>query len=122
MVPRFAHAVLPTEPFKDSPGDLTVLGRALQAVLRVATSITVVRYFGPNEELGIALLLSAFDGDALSLARTALADTPPSDGGRAAEGASVSVRTGASVVRRARMHNSPARRRRSIMLPASPRD
>ena len=38
-----------------------------------------------------------------------------------AEGASVSVR-GVSVVRRARMHNSPARRRRSIMLPASPRD
>jgi len=44
------------------------------------------------------------------------------EGGRAAEGASVSVRAGASVVRRARMHNSPERRRRSIMLPASPRD
>ena len=69
-----------TEPLKDGPGDLTVLGRELQAVLRVATVITVARYFGPNEELGIALLLSAFDGDALSLARTALADTSPSDG------------------------------------------
>ena len=68
-----------TETLKDGPGDLTVLGRALQAVLRVATAITVARYFGPNEELGNALLLSAFDGDALSLARTALADTPPSD-------------------------------------------
>jgi hypothetical protein len=69
-----------TETLKDGPGDLTVLGRALQAVLKVATAITVERYFGPNEELGIALLLSAFDGDALSLARTTLADTPPSDG------------------------------------------
>jgi hypothetical protein len=69
-----------TETFKDGPGDLPVLGRALQAVLRVATAITVARYFGPNEELGNALLLSAFDGDALSLTRTALADTPPSDG------------------------------------------
>ena len=68
-----------TETFKDGPGDLPVLGRALQAVLRVATAITVARYFGPNEELGNALLLSAFDGDALSLTRTALADTPPSD-------------------------------------------
>ena len=68
-----------TETLKDGPGDLTVLGRAIQAVLRVATAITVARYFGPNEELGIALLLSAFDGDALSLARTALADTSPSD-------------------------------------------
>ncbi len=69
-----------TETLKDGPGDLTVLGRTLQAVLRVATAITVAHYFGPNEELGIALLLSTFDGDALSLARTALADTPPSDG------------------------------------------
>ncbi len=67
-----------TEMLKDGPGDLTVLGQALQAVLRVATAITVTRYFGPNEELGIALLLSVFDGDALSLARTSLADTPPS--------------------------------------------
>ncbi len=111
-----------TEAFKDGPVDLTVLARALQMVLRLATAIMVGRHYGPNEELGLARFHSAFDGDALSLARTALADTPPSDGGRAAEGASVSVRTGASVVRRARMHNSPARRRRSIMLPASPRD
>jgi hypothetical protein len=69
-----------TETLKDCPGDLTVLGRTLQAVLRVATAITVTPYFGPNEELGIAFLLSVFDGDALSLARTALADTTPSDG------------------------------------------
>ncbi len=69
-----------TETLRDGPGDLTVLGRALQTVLRAATAITVAPYFGPNEELGIVLLLSAFDGDALSLAHTALADTPPSDG------------------------------------------
>lgn len=46
----------------------------------MATAITVARYFGPNEELGVAFLLSAFDGDALSLARTALTDAPLSDG------------------------------------------
>ncbi len=37
-------------------------------------------YYGPNEELGLALFLGAFDDDAVGLARTALADTPPSDG------------------------------------------
>lgn len=74
----FKHT--PTEPLKDGPGDITVLARALQAALRVATAITVSRTYGPNEELGIALFHSAFDGDALSLARTALADTAPSDG------------------------------------------
>ena len=45
-----------TETFKDGPGDLPVLGRALQAVLRVATAITVARYFGPNEERGLWIL------------------------------------------------------------------
>jgi hypothetical protein len=73
----FKHTL--TEPLKDGPGDITVLARALQAALRVATAITVSHTYGPNEELGIALFHSAFDGDALSLAHTAFADTPPSD-------------------------------------------
>ena len=73
----FKHT--PTELLKDGPCDITVLARALQAALRVATVITVSRTYGPNEELGIALFHSVFDGDALSLARTALADTSPSD-------------------------------------------
>ena len=73
----FKHTL--TEPFKDGPGDITVLVRALQAALRVATAITVSRTYGPNEELGIALFHSAFDGDPLSLAHTASADTAPSD-------------------------------------------
>ena len=70
----------PTEAFKDGPGDLTVLARSLQTVLRLATVIMVDRHYGPNEELGLALVHSAFDGDALSLSRKAFADTPPSDG------------------------------------------
>ena len=36
--------------------------------------------YGTNEDIGVALLCSAFEGDALNLARTALSDTPPSDG------------------------------------------
>jgi hypothetical protein len=69
----------PAEMLKDGPGDITVLGQEIQAALRVATAIMATLYYGPNEELGVAHFHSAFDGDTLSLARTALADTPPSD-------------------------------------------
>jgi hypothetical protein len=51
----------------------------LERGLKLATTITVARYYGDNEELGMAYLLSVFTGDAASLASTALADTPPSD-------------------------------------------
>jgi hypothetical protein len=40
----------------------------------------VARYYGPNEDLGLANFLGVFEGDALGLARTTLTDTPPSDG------------------------------------------
>jgi hypothetical protein len=40
----------------------------------------VARYYGPNEDLGLAHFLGDFEGDTLGLARTALTDTPPSDG------------------------------------------
>ena len=69
-----------TETLKDGPGDLTVMAKALQAALKVATTITTSRTYGTNEDIGEALWYSAFDGDALALARTALSDTPPSDG------------------------------------------
>ena len=68
----------PGETFKDGPGGLAVLARLFDAVLRVATTGTVARYYGPNEELGLALFLGAFDGDTVGLAHTVLADTPPS--------------------------------------------
>ena len=51
----------------------------LERCLKLATTITVARYYGDNEELGMAYLLSVFTGDAAGLAHTALADTPPSD-------------------------------------------
>ena len=70
----------PTEPPKDGPGDITVMAKAIQAALKVATAITTSRTYGTNEDIGVALLCSAFDGDALNLVRTALSDTPPSDG------------------------------------------
>ena len=55
----------PTEPLKDGPGDITVMAKALQAALKVATAITTSRTYGTNEDIGVALLCSAFDGDAL---------------------------------------------------------
>jgi hypothetical protein len=68
-----------TEPLKDGPGDITVMVKALQAVLKVATAVTTSRAYGNNEDIGEALLCSAFADDALGLARTVLSDTPPSD-------------------------------------------
>jgi hypothetical protein len=69
-----------TEQLKDCPGDITVLAKALQAALKVATAITTSRTYGTNEDICVALLCSVFDGVALNLACTALSDTPPSDG------------------------------------------
>jgi hypothetical protein len=69
----------PVEPFKTGPGDIMVFADMLERCLKLATTITVARYYGDNEELGMAYFLSVFTGDAASLARTALADTPPSD-------------------------------------------
>jgi hypothetical protein len=57
-----------------------VLAKELQAALKLATVITTLRTYGTNEDIGVALLCSAFDGDALNLAHTTLSDTPPSDG------------------------------------------
>jgi len=70
----------PTETFKDGPGDIMVMAKAMQAGLKVATMITTSRTFGPQEDIGVALLCAAFDGDALNMVRTALSDTPQSDG------------------------------------------
>jgi len=38
-----------------------------------------IRFFGTQEDLGVACILSAFAGDAVAIARNAIADTPPSD-------------------------------------------
>ena len=54
-----------TEPFKDGPGDITVMAKALQAALKVTTTITTSITYGTQEDIGVALLCSAFDGDAL---------------------------------------------------------
>ncbi len=67
------------ETFKEGPGDLGVFARLFDAALRVATTCMVGRLYGPSEDLGLANFLGAFEGDALALDRTALADTAASD-------------------------------------------
>jgi hypothetical protein len=68
------------EPFSEGPGDIMVFADMLErSSLNLATTITVARYYSDNEELGMAYFLSVFTGDAASLARTSLADTPLSD-------------------------------------------
>jgi hypothetical protein len=69
----------PVEPFKAGPGDIMVFADMLERCLNLSTTITVARYYGDNEELGMAYFLSVFTGDTASLARTALADAPLSD-------------------------------------------
>jgi hypothetical protein len=60
--------------FKDGPGGLAEFTCLFDAVLQIATTGMVSRYYGPNEDLGLANFLGAFEGDALGLARTALTD------------------------------------------------
>ena len=76
---RVGFKASPGETFKDGPGGLGVFARLFDAVLRIATTGMVGRYYGANEDLGLANFLGAFEGDALGLARTALADTPASE-------------------------------------------
>ena len=56
-----------------------MFARLFDAVLRVATTCMVGRFYRLSEDLGLTNFLGAFEGDALALARTALADTPASD-------------------------------------------
>jgi len=56
-----------------------VFARMFDAVLRIATTAMAGRLYGANDDLGFAIFLGAFEGDALGLARTALGDTPASD-------------------------------------------
>jgi hypothetical protein len=77
---RVGFKATPGETFKEGPGGLAVFARLFDAVLRVvATTGMVGHYYGLSEDLGLANFLGAFEGDALALARTTLADTPPSD-------------------------------------------
>jgi hypothetical protein len=76
---RVGFKATPGETFKEGPGGLAVFARLFDAVLRVATTGMVGRYYGLSEDLGLPNFLGAFEGDALALARTALADTPASD-------------------------------------------
>ena len=77
---RAGFKVTPGETFKDGPGGLAVFDRLFDTVLRITTTGMVDRYYGPNEDLGLENFLGVFEGNALGLARTAITDTPPSDG------------------------------------------
>jgi hypothetical protein len=70
----------PGQTFTAYPGDIKVLALMFETIIKLATTITVAQYYGPNEDLGVSHYLAAFAGHAVGLARTALADTTPSDG------------------------------------------
>jgi hypothetical protein len=77
---RAGFKVTPGETFKDGPGGLAVFDLLFDTVLRITTTGMVDRYYGPNEDLGLENFLGVFEGKTLGLARTAITDTPPSDG------------------------------------------
>jgi hypothetical protein len=47
------------EPFKAGPGYIMVFADMLERCLKLSTTITVARYYGDNEELGMAYFLSS---------------------------------------------------------------
>ncbi len=51
------------EPFKTGPDDIMVFDDMLERCLKLATTITVVRYYSDNEELGIGYFLIVFTGE-----------------------------------------------------------
>jgi hypothetical protein len=76
---RISFKPAPIELFTAGPGDIWVFAKILDTCIKIATTITAARYYADQEDLGRAFFQSGFAGDAANLARTALADTPPSD-------------------------------------------
>ena len=65
--------------FSQAPGNIDVLAKVYEIVRKLADLLSSGRFFGAQEDLGVACILSAFDGDAVAVARTAIDDAPPSD-------------------------------------------
>ena len=64
--------------FSQAPGTIDVFAMVYAIVRKLADLLSSGRFFGAQEDLGVACILSAFDGDAVAVARTAIDDAPPS--------------------------------------------
>ena len=68
-------------PFALGQSTITTFAAVYEVVLKIAELLAAGRFFGTQEDLGAACILSAFSGDAVKVARSALADAPESGQG-----------------------------------------
>ena len=66
-------------PFLLGPGPLDSFAAVYEVVTKLAETLSAGRFYGPQEDLGCACILNAFAGDAIVIARNAIADAPASD-------------------------------------------
>ena len=65
-------------PFPHGPGAIEIFALVYEVVRKLAHTLLVGRFFGPQEDLGVSYVLSAFTDDAVAVVRTAIEDTPES--------------------------------------------
>ena len=66
-------------PCLQGPGSLETLAAVYEVVLKLAETLSAGRFYGPQEDLGCACIVDAFAGDAVVIARNAIADAAASD-------------------------------------------
>ena len=64
--------VLGVSPFGQGLGDMAVFATMHEMTRKLAHMLLVGHYYGPEEDLGISFILSAFTKDAVAIARTAI--------------------------------------------------
>jgi len=62
-----------------APSDIAVFALVYEIIRKLAHTLIIGRFFGTQEELGIACISNAFTGDAEAIAQTAINDAPPSN-------------------------------------------
>jgi hypothetical protein len=73
---------LPFKQFAREPSDLITFSELHEIVRKIIHVLMVGHLYGANEDIGMTVILDAFEGDATSSIRTALDDARPSDDAR----------------------------------------
>lgn len=66
-------------PCLQGPGSLETFAAVYEVVLKLAENLSAGRFYGSQEDLDCAHILSAFTGDVIVIARSAIADAAASD-------------------------------------------
>jgi hypothetical protein len=62
-----------------APSDISAFALVYEIIRKLAATLMIGRFFGPQEDLGIELLNHAFTGDAETIAQTAITQAQPSN-------------------------------------------